>query len=50
MSKTEKVNTTFTRKFLKEYVMSFLMVCKLIDFALSALKFLMFKVWEITGI
>ena len=50
MSKTEKVNTAFTRKFLKEYLMSFLMVCRLIDFALAALKFLMFKVCEITGI
>ena len=36
--------------FFKEYSISFLMVCRLIDFALVALKLLMFKVDEIIGI
>ena len=36
--------------FLKEYLISFLMVFRLIDFALVVLKLRMFKVCGITGI
>ena len=42
--KTLRVNIVFTRTFSKEYLISFLMVCRLIDFALVVLKLLMFKV------
>ena len=38
------------RKIFKEYSISFLMVCRLIDFALVVLKLLMFKVCVIIGI
>ena len=41
---------TFVRTFFKEYSTSFLMVCRLIDFALVVLKLLMFKVCVIIGI
>ena len=36
--------------FLKEYSISFLMVCRLVDFALVILELLMFKVCGIIGI
>ena len=49
-SKTVRVNFAFTRKFFKQYSISFLMVCRLIDFALVVLKLLMFKVCGIIGI
>ena len=38
------------RTFFKEYSISFLMVCRLIDFALVVLELLMFKVCGIIGI
>ena len=45
-SKTVGVNITF----FKEYSISFLMVCRLIDFALVVLELLMFEVCGIIGI
>ena len=48
--KTVRVNIAFAATFFKEYSTSFLMVCRLIDFALVVLKLLMFKVCEIIGI
>ena len=50
ISKAVRVNITFAVTFFKEYLTSFLMVCRLIDFALVALKLLIFKVCVITGI
>ena len=50
ISKTLRVNIAFAATFLKEYSTSFLMVCRLIDFALVVLKLLMFKVCVIIGI
>ena len=50
ISKTVTVNITCTRTFFKEYSLSFLMVCRLIDFALPVLKLLMLKVCGIIGI
>ena len=44
ISKTVRVNVAYTRTFLNEYSISFLMVWRLIDFALVVLKLLMFKV------
>ena len=48
--KTVRVNIAFAATFFKEYSTSFLMVCRLIDFALVVLKLLMFKVCEIIKI
>ena len=50
ISKTVRVNVAYTRTFLNEYSISFLMVRRLIDFALVVLKLLMFKVCGINGI
>ena len=50
ISKTVRVNIAFAATFFKEYSTSFLMVCRLIDFALVVLKLLMFKVCVIIGI
>ena len=50
ISKTVRVNIAFTETLLKEYSMSFLMVCSLIEFAFVVLKLLMFKICGITGI
>ena len=49
ISKAARVNNTFTM-FFKEYSLSFLMVCRLVDFALLVLKLLMFKICGIIGI
>ena len=50
ISKTVGVNIGFIRHFFKEYSISFLMICRLIDFTLVVLELLMFKVSEIIGI
>ena len=50
MSKTVGVNIAFIGTFFKEYSISFLMVCRLIDFAFVILELLMFKVCGIIGI
>ena len=50
VSKTVRVNVAFALTFLKEYSTSFLMVGRLIDFALVVLKLLMFKLFVIIGI
>ena len=50
ISKTLRVNIAFRKAFFKEYSMSFLMVCRLIDFVLMVLKLLMFKICGIIGI
>ena len=50
ISKTVSVNSAFTRTLFKEYSMSFLMVCRLIDFPLVVFKVLMFKVYVIIGV
>ena len=50
ISKTVKVNNPLTRTFLKEYWISFLMTCELIDFALVVLKLLIFKVCGIIDV
>ena len=47
ISKTISVNIAFTRRFYKEYSISFLMVCRLIDFLFVVLKLLMFKIVEL---
>ena len=47
--KTVRVNIAFAAPFFKEYPTSFLMLCRLIDFALVVLKLLMFKVCVIIG-
>ena len=44
ISKTVRVNIALTKDVFKEYSTSFLMVYRLIDFALVVLKLLMFKV------
>ena len=49
ISKTVRVNIAFTMTF-KENSISFLKVCRLVDFALVVLKLLMFKVCGIIGI
>ena len=49
-SKTVRVNIAFPATFFKEYLTSFVIVCRLIDFALVALKLLIFKVYVIIGI
>ena len=50
MLKTVGVNIAFIKTLFKEYSISFLMVCRLIDFALVVLELLIFKVCGITGI
>ena len=50
ISKTVRVNIAFAATFFREYSTSFVMVRKLIDFALVVLKLLMFKVCVIIGI
>ena len=50
ISKTVSVNIAFTGTFFKEYLISFLMVSRLIDFALSVLNKLMYQVCRIIGI
>ena len=44
ISKPLRVNMAFRRSFFKEYLISFLMICRLIDFAIA------FKVCGIIGI
>ena len=44
ISKTVRVNIVFTRTLFKEYLISFPIVCMLIDFALVVFKLLIFKV------
>ena len=50
ISKAARVNINSVGIFLKEYSTSFLMVCRLIDFALVVLKLWMFKVSVIIAI
>ena len=50
ISKTIRVNIAFTWTVFKEHLISFVMVCWLIDFVLLVLKLLMFKASEIIGI
>ena len=50
ISKTVRVNAAFVGMFFKEYLISFLMVCRLVDITLVVLKLLMFKVGGIIGI
>ena len=50
ISKTVTVNAVFTRNFSKEYLISFLVICRLIDFASLVLQLLMFKACGIIGI
>ena len=50
ISKMVRVNEVFTQGFFKEYSISFLIVCNLIDFAFVDLKLLAFKVCGIIGI
>ena len=50
ISKTVKLNIAFTNKSFKEYSISFLMICRLIEFALLVLQLLMLKVCGIIGI
>ena len=50
ISKTVRVNIVFISTISKEYSISFLMVCRLIDIALVVLKLLMFKTCAILGI
>ena len=47
---TIRVSVAFTQIFFKEYSISFLMLCRLINFALAVLILLMFKVCGIIGI
>ena len=49
-SKTVGVGIAFIATVLKEYSISFLMVCRLIDFALVVLELLMYKGCGIIGI
>ena len=44
ISKTVTLNTTFTEMFFKEYLISFVMVCRFKDFALVVFKLLIFQV------
>ena len=48
--KRQEQTLPLPRTFLKEHSISFLMVCRLIDFALVVLQLLMFKVCGIIGI
>ena len=50
ISKKIRVNIPFAQTFFKEYSISFLMVCRLIDFAHVTLTLLVFKVCVIVGI
>ena len=50
ISKTVRVNIAFTRNFLKKYLIRFLMISRLIDFALVVLLLLILKVCGMTGI
>ena len=50
ISKTIRINTAFMATFFKEYLISFLMIARLIDFALVVFKSLMFKVCGVTEI
>ena len=50
ISKTVWVNIAFIKTFSKEYSISFLMVCRLIDFAIVIFELLVFKVCGIIGI
>ena len=50
ISKRIRVNIAITRAFFKEHLISFLIVCKLIDLALVVLKLLIFKFCGIIGI
>ena len=50
ISKTVRVNIAFRETFLIEYLISFLMICKLVVYALVVLHLLMFKVCGIIGI
>ena len=50
ISKTVRVNIAFSTTYFKEYLIRFVMVCRLMDFALVALTLLMFKVCVIIGI
>ena len=47
---TIRVSVAFTQIFFKEYSISFLMLCRLINFALAVLILLIFKVCGIIGI
>ena len=50
ISKTVRINVAFAGTFLKKDSASFLMVGRLMDFALVVLKLLMFKVCVINGL
>ena len=50
ISKTVKVNIAFKRKCFEEYSINFLMISRLIDFALVVLQLFMFKMCGIIGI
>ena len=50
ISKPVRVNINLTTPIFKEYLISFLMVCRLMDFLLVVLKLLMFKVCGIIGV
>ena len=50
ISKMVGVNIAFTRTFFKEHQTSFLMISRLIDFAVVVLQLLIFKVCGIIGI
>ena len=50
ISKTVGVNIEFTETLFKEYSISFLMRCRLIDFALVVLRLLIFKFCGIIGV
>ena len=49
-SKKIRIKIAFSRKFFKEYLTRFLLVFRIIDLTLVALKFLTFKVCVIIGI
>ena len=50
ISKALRINIAFVGTIFKEYLTSFLIICRLIEFALVALKLLIFKVCVIIGI
>ena len=50
ISKMVTVNTTFTATFFKKHLIRFLMVCRLIYFALVVFKLFMFNVCGIIGV
>ena len=50
ISKTVRINIAFIRMYFEEYSISFLMICRLILFALVVLQLLMFKFCGIIGI